>query len=266
MDFIVTLKSPIYSLGRQAIGLIQDLGKIFLFFCEGFVLIFKLPLQYTKFKQQVYFIGMKSVFVICLTGAFTGMVLGLQGYYALLRVGSTGALGAAVALPLIREMGPVLTAIMVIARAGSAMAAEIGIMRISEQIDALETMDINPIRYLISPRVAAALVCFPFLTALCDVVGIFGGYLTGSVLLGVNPALYFSRVESSIQMADVTEGFIKSIAFSVVVVTICCFQGYYTHMRTEYGAKGVSQSTTRAVVISCIVILIVDYVLTSFLL
>jgi phospholipid/cholesterol/gamma-HCH transport system permease protein len=149
MDFIVTLKSPVYALGRQAIGLIQDLGKIFLFFCEGFVLIFKLPLQYTKFKQQVYFIGMKSVFVICLTGAFTGMVLGLQGYYALLRVGSTGALGAAVALPLIREMGPVLTAVMIIARAGSAMAGESGIMRISEQIEGLENMDINPIRFWI---------------------------------------------------------------------------------------------------------------------
>ncbi len=266
MDFIVTLKNPISAVGRQVMGFIRDLGSIFLFFCEGFVLIFKLPLQFSKFMQHIYFIGMKSVFVICLTGAFTGMVLGLQGYYALLRVGSTGALGAAVALPLIREMGPVLTAIMVIARAGSAMAAEIGIMRISEQIDALETMDINPIRYLISPRIAGALVSFPLLTALCDVVGIFGGYLTGSVLLGVNPSLFFARVESSIKMGDVTEGFIKSLVFAVVVVTICCFQGYYTHMRTEFGAKGVSLSTTRAVVISCIVILIVDFVLTSFML
>jgi phospholipid/cholesterol/gamma-HCH transport system permease protein len=266
MDFLVTLKSPISAIGSQVLGIVRDLGRIFLFFCEGFVLIFKVPFQFTKIMQQIYFIGMKSVFVICLTGAFTGMVLGLQGYYALLRVGSTGALGAAVALPLIREMGPVLTAVMVIARAGSAMAAEIGIMRISEQIDALETMDINPIRYLISPRIAAALVCFPLLTALCDVVGIFGGYLTGSVLLGVNPSLFFSRVESSIKMGDVMEGFIKSIVFAVVVVTICCFQGYYTHMRAEYGAKGVSLATTRAVVISCIVILIVDYVLTSFLL
>lgn len=266
MDFLVSLKSPVSALGRQVISFIGDLGRIFLFFCEGFVHIFKLPLQISKFTQQVYFIGMKSVFVICLTGAFTGMVLGLQGYYALLRVGSTGALGGAVALPLVREMGPVLTAIMVIARGGSAMAAEIGIMRISEQIDALETMDINPIRFLISPRIAAALVCFPLLTALFDVVGIFGGYLTGSVMLGVNPSLYFSRVESTIQMDDVIEGFIKSIVFAAVVVTICCFQGYYTHMRAEFGAKGVSLSTTRAVVISCVIILIVDYVLTSILL
>jgi phospholipid/cholesterol/gamma-HCH transport system permease protein len=264
MHFLVTFKSPLIALGRQTTIILQNLGKIFLFFCEGFVLIFYLPFQSLKIKQQIYFMGMKSVFVICLTGAFTGMVLGLQGYYALLRVASTGALGAAVALPLVREMGPVLTAIMIIARAGSAMAAEIGIMRISEQIDALETMNINPIRFLVSPRIAAALVCFPLLTALFDVVGIFGGYLTGSLLLGVNPSLYFSRIEETVQMTDVTEGFIKSIVFAVVVVTICCFQGYYTHMGAEFGAKGVSLSTTRAVVISCVTILIVDYVLTSF--
>ena len=266
MDFLITLKSPISTLGRQFIVIIQDLGRIFLFFCEGFILIFTLPLQITKFKQQIYFIGMKSVFVICLTGAFTGMVLGLQGYYALLRVASTGALGAAVALPLIREMGPVLTAIMIIARGGSAMAAEIGIMRISEQIDALETMDIDPIRYLVSPRIAAALISFPLLTALFDVVGILGGYLTGSVLLGVNPVLYFSRVESSVALIDVTGGFIKSVVFAVIVVSICCYQGYYTHTRSEFGAKGVSQSTTSAVVLSCVMILIADYALTSFLL
>jgi phospholipid/cholesterol/gamma-HCH transport system permease protein len=237
-----------------------------LFFVKGFVLIFSLPLQINKVLQQVYFIGMKSIFVICLTGAFTGMVLGLQGYYLLVKYGSTGVLGSAVALSLIREMGPVLTAIMVIARGGSAMAAEIGIMRISEQIDALETMDIDPIRFLVSPRIAAALISFPLLTALFDVVGILGGYLTGSVLLGLNPGIYFARVESSVAMVDVTGGFIKSLVFAVIVVSICCYQGYYTHTRAEFGAKGVSQSTTSAVVLSCVLVLIADYALTTFLL
>ena len=266
MDVIVTLKTPIAALGRFALEAVSELGRIALFFYKGFILIFSLPLQLTKIKQQVYFIGMKSMFVICLTGAFTGMVLGIQGYYALVKYGSAGALGSAVALSLVREMGPVLTAIMVIARAGSAMAAEIGIMRISEQIDALETMDINPIRFLLSPRIAAGFISFPLLTALFDVVGIFGGYLTGSVLLGINPGIYFSRVESSVIMSDVIGGFIKSIVFAVVVVTICCYQGYYTHTRAEFGAKGVSLSTTSAVVLSCVVVLITDYVLTSFLL
>lgn len=266
MAYLVTVKSAVTRLGSLSIDLVEELGRIFVFFLNGVVMFFHLPLQVGKTIQQVYFIGMKSIFVICLTGAFTGMVLGLQGYYVLVQYGSTGALGSAVALSLIREMGPVLTAIMVIARAGSAMAAEIGIMRISEQIDALETMDINPIRFLISPRIIAALISFPLLTALFDVVGILGGYLTGSMLLGANPGIYFSRVESSVVMKDVNVGFIKSVAFAAVVVTICCFQGYYTHTRGEFGAKGVSQSTTSAVVISCVLILIADYVLTSILL
>jgi phospholipid/cholesterol/gamma-HCH transport system permease protein len=266
MNFFVTLKNPLSAIGRETIGAVRNLGRVFLFFLRGFMLIFRMPFQIRKVEQQMYFIGMKSVFVICLTGAFTGMVLGVQGYYALVQYGSAGALGSAVALSLVREMGPVLTAIMVIARAGSAMAAEIGIMRISEQIDALETMDIDPIRFLISPRIAAALLCFPLLTALFDVVGIFGGYLTGSMLLGINPALYFARVESSVAMPDVIGGFVKSVVFAIVVVTICCYQGFYTHTREEFGAKGVSQSTTSAVVSSCVVVLITDYALTTFLL
>ena len=266
MEMLDSIKNPILALGRYTVAFIQDMGRLALFFFKGFALIFSPPLQIQKILQQIYFIGMKSIFVVCLTGAFTGMVLGLQGYYLLVKYGSTGILGSAVALSLIREMGPVLTAVMVIARGGSAMAAEIGIMRMSEQIDALETMDIDPIRFLVSPRIAAALISFPLLTALFNVVGILGGYLTGSILLGVNPALYFSRVESSVALADVTGGFIKSIIFAVIVVSICCFQGYFTHTRAEFGAKGVSQSTTSAVVLSCVLILIADYVLTSILL
>jgi len=258
---------PLSALGKFVIFLNQEMGRIVIFFFKGFFLIFSLPFQFSKIIHQVYFIGMKSVFVVCLTATFTGMVLGLQGYYTLVKFGAQGLLGAAVALSLIRELGPVMTAIMVIARAGSAMAAEIGIMRISEQIDALETMDIDPIRFLISPRIAAALISFPLLTALFDVVGILGGYLTGSGLLGINPGLFFSRVESSVVMEDVLGGFIKSIVFAIVVVTICCFQGYFTHTRTKgYGAEGVSLSTTSAVVLSCVFVLVTDYVLTSFLL
>jgi phospholipid/cholesterol/gamma-HCH transport system permease protein len=194
------------------------------------------------------------------------MVLGLQGYYTLVKFGSEGLLGAAVALALICELGPVLTAIMVIGRAGSAMAAELGIMRISEQIDALETMDISPIRFLVSPRFAAAIISFPLLTALFDVVGILGGYLTGSYLLGVGPEIYFSRVESSVLIGDVAGGFLKSIVFAIVVTTICCFRGYFTHTQTRgFGAEGVSFSTTSAVVLSCVLVLVTDYTLTSFL-
>lgn len=254
-------------LGRRTLSPTREMGRLALFFLKGVLHVFSFPIQAGKIIDQIHFIGMKSVLVICLTGAFTGMVLGLQGYYTLVKFGSEGMLGAAVALSIIREMGPVLTAIMVTARAGSAMAAEIGIMRISEQVDALETMEINPIRFLFSPRLAAAIISFPLLTAIFDVVGIMGGYLTGSLLLGINPGLYFSRVESSVLMEDINGGFIKAVFFAAIVTTICCYQGYFTHTRKEgFGAKGVSLSTTSAVVISCVLILVADYILTSFLL
>jgi phospholipid/cholesterol/gamma-HCH transport system permease protein len=260
------INHPLTSTGRLASCLIQEMGRIVTFFFKGFFLIFSHPLQLKKITHQIYFIGAKSIFVICLTATFTGMVLGLQGYYTLVKFGSEGLLGAAVALALICELGPVLTAIMVIGRAGSAMAAELGIMRISEQIDALETMDISPIRFLVSPRFAAAIISFPLLTALFDVVGIFGGYLTGSYLLGVGPEIYFSRVESSVLIGDVAGGFLKSIVFAIVVTTICCFRGYFTHTQTRgFGAEGVSFSTTSAVVLSCVLVLVTDYTLTSFL-
>jgi phospholipid/cholesterol/gamma-HCH transport system permease protein len=267
MPILSYAKMSVVALGQKTLSPIRDLGKMTIFFIRGILHMFSFPIQIYKTVEQIFFIGMKSVFVISLTGMFTGMVLGLQGYYTLVKFGSEGLLGAAVALSLIREMGPVLSAVMVIGRAGSAMAAEIGIMRISEQIDALETMGIDPIRFLISPRIAAAIISFPLLTALFDVIGIIGGYLTGSLLLGINSGLYFSRVETSVLMKDITGGFSKSVVFALVVVTVCCFKGYFTHLQTDgFGSKGVSLSTTSAVVMSCVLVLIVDYILTSILL
>ena len=266
MDNSIITKNPFAILGGLVLSLVQRTGRTAIFFIKGFSSIFFPPIQFAKVLEQVYFIGAKSILVIVLTGAFIGMVLGLQGYYTLVKFGSEGVLGSVVALSLIREMGPVMTAIMVIGRAGSAIAAEIGIMRISEQIDALETMNIDPVRFLFSPRLAAALISFPMLTALFDVIGIIGGYVTGSLLLGIKSGIYFSRVESSVLMQDVSGGFIKSIIFAMVVVTICSSQGYYTHTRAGgFGAKGVSLSTTSAVVTSSVLVLLADYILTSFL-
>jgi len=267
MSQIYLSRNPITNLGRACIALINSFGKAGVFLFLGLRHIFSFPFQGKRVLEQLYFIGAKSITVICITGLFTGMVLGLQGYYTLSQFGSTGLLGSAVALTLIRELGPVLTAIMVIGRAGSAMTAEIGIMRISEQIDALKTMSIDPIRFLVSPRFVAALISFPLLTAIFDCLGIFGGYLTGSQLLGINPELYFYRVETSVSLSDVMEGFIKSIFFAVAVISVCCFHGYYTHKRRgNFGAKGVGLSTTTAVVQASILVLVIDYVLTSFLL
>jgi phospholipid/cholesterol/gamma-HCH transport system permease protein len=246
---------------------VESAGQISLFFAAGIGQVFVLPFQARKVLDQIWFIGAKSVFVILLTGIFTGMVLGLQGYYTLVTFGSEAALGGAVALSLIRELGPVLTAIMVTARAGSAMAAEIGVMRMTEQIDALVTMQINPVRFLFTPRVLAAVITFPLLTSLFDVVGIFGGYLSGSILMGINEAVYMDKVVQSVNVIDIMGGYLKSVVFALVVTTICCYRGYYAHLNSQgiFGAKGVSLATTSAVVQSCICILIFDYVITSFL-
>jgi len=257
----------IEKLGGAALDGIESIGRIVLFFISGVTRIFVGSFQFDKLLEQTWFIGTKSIFVIVLTGLFTGMVLGLQGYYTLVTFGSEAALGSAVSLTIIRELGPVLSAIMITARAGSAMAAEIGVMRISEQIDALKTMQIDPIRFLFSPRIVAALISFPLLTAIFDVVGIFGGYLTGSLMLGINQAVYMDKVVSSVQLVDIGGGFLKSFVFAIVVTTICCYRGYYTHLAIGqgHGAKGVSMATTNSVVQSCIYILIVDYIITYFL-
>jgi phospholipid/cholesterol/gamma-HCH transport system permease protein len=223
--------------------------------------------QLFRIVQQIYYIGARSMMIIMLVGVFTGMVLGLQSFYALNKVGAQGALGTMVTLTLVRELGPVLAAIMIAARAGSAISAEIGIMRISEQIDALYTMRIDPLGYLISPRIVAAVISFPLLTALFDLIGIIGGFISGVLLLGANAGTYFYRVQTSLDMKDISGGFIKAIVFALIVATVCCYQGYFAHMRTDsHGAKAVGLATTSAVVISCVLILLSDYVVTSLLL
>jgi len=259
------LIESIEKFGATILKLLESLGRVVLFFLRGVGNIFIPPFQFAKIIDHTWFIGTKSIFVIVLTGLFTGMVLGLQGYYSLIEFGSEAALGSAVALTLIRELGPVFTAIMVTARAGSAMAAEIGVMRISEQIDALKTMHINPVRFLFTPRIIAAIISFPLLTALFNVVGIFGGFVSGSLMLGINRHVYMDTVIRSIQMQDITGGFYKAVAFAVIATTICCYRGYYTHLSSGFGARGVSLSTTNAVVQSCIFVFVSDYIITFFL-
>ena len=256
---------PFSVIGRAAINWIDNLGASAVFLFLALLKIFRHK-QLSKTVQQLYYIGARSTMIIMLVGLFTGMVLGLQSYYALVKFGAEGALGTLVALSLVRELGPVLTAIMIAARAGSAITAEIGIQRISEQIDALDTMRIDPLRYLISPRITASIISFPLLTALFDLIGIIGGYISGVLLLGANAGTYLHRVQASMEMKDVTDGFIKAIVFAVIVSTVCCYQGYFAHMRTDsHGAKAVGLSTTSAVVLSCVLICVADYVVTSLL-
>ena len=242
--------------------IIDTLGAVALFLFEAIFATQNVRHLFNKIFNQVFIIGAQSIFVILLIGLFTGLVLGLQAFYAMSMFEAQGMLGSLISLTLIREMGPVLTAIMVAARAGSAMTAEIGVMRISDQIDALTVMDIHPIGYLVSPRLWAALISFPLLTAIFNIIGLIGG-----VLLGLNAGRYMSGIESSVMLSDVNGCMLKSLVFAVIVILICCYQGYFVHMRKDAkGPVAVGNATTSAVVTSCVLILIADYVLSSFLL
>ncbi len=252
-------------IGEAALTTVRNVGQWGIFSILALFGMVHLRKLFPKVLYNIYFIGFKSLNIIVLVAFFTGMVLGLQGYYTLIKFSAEGMLGVAVALSLVRELGPVLTAIMLIGRAGSSISAEIGIMRISEQIDALSTMDVDPVRYLVTPKVIASLICFPLLTAVFDCVGILGGYFS-SLLLSTRSGIFFSKIQSSLLLEDVTGGFTKSFVFAFIVITICCYCGYYTHQnQSSAGAEGVSNSTTSAVVQSCVYVLIADYVITSFL-
>ncbi|HMK53074.1 MAG TPA: MlaE family lipid ABC transporter permease subunit [Thermodesulfobacteriota bacterium] len=238
------------------------MGRMGLFFARTALLTVTPPFKFSQLLKQIQFIGSQSVLVIFLTGAFSGMVLGLQGYYTLDRFGSAALLGPMVALSLIKELGPVLCALMVTGRAGSAMTAEIGIMRITEQIDAIELMGVNPHRFLVVPKFLAGILALPLLTAIFDVVGIFGGYLIGVKLLGIGGGTYFGEMGNYVDMEDILGGIYKSLCFGALIAWVCCYKGYYA----GFGARGVSQATTQAVVLSSVLILIWDYVMTSLLL
>ncbi len=254
------------ALGRHALGLTAALGDYALFTAESFRSALRTRRLGRRFLRSIYEQGALCLPVILIVGAFTGLVLGLQGYYVLNRFGSQGLLGALVALSLVREMAPVLAALMLVGQAGSALAAELGIQRNSEQIVALETMGVNSHGYLVAPRLLAALVVFPLQTALFVAVGLWGGSISGSLLLGVEDGVYWSAVERAIEFADVRECFWKAATFGLLTMSVCAYYGFNAHRcHGATGARAVSTSTTRAVVLSSIVVLAADYVITSFL-
>ena len=249
-------------LGRWTLNSLREGGRMVVFLGSALFYTFLPPLKWRRIIARIHFIGAKSLLVIVVTGAFTGMVLGLQVFYTLRKFGSEGFLGSVVALTLIRELGPVRCALMVTGRAGSALTAEIGIMRITEQIDALDAMALNPMRYLIVPSILAGLIVFPLITAIFDLVGIYGGYLVGVKLLGVAGGTYFGEMETYVDLRDITQGFLKSLSFGLLMTWVCCYKGF----TTSHGAEGVSRATTQAVVLSSVLILVWDYFLGSVLL
>ena len=258
----MSIVAMIERLGALVLDGIARLGTFTLFLLSALFYGITPPYKPRLLILQIRTIGADSLFLIVLIATFTGMVLGLQGYNALHRFGSDTALGTVVALILVRELGPVLAALMIAARAGSAMAAELGSMQATEQIDALTVMAINPIQYLVSPRVLAGVISFPLLTSIFDVIAVWGGYLIGVKLLGAPSGPYFNGIATNLSGHDIMTGLYKALVFGVVVMWVCCYKGY----NAERMATGVSRATTQAVVLSSVLILAWDYFLTSILL
>ena len=208
---------------------------------------------------QVYNAGARSLIIIMLSGLFTGMVLGLQGYELLNRFGATEALGTAAALALLKELGPVLTALLFAGRAGTALTSEIGLMRATDQLTAMEVMAVDPLRYVAAPRFLGGLIAMPLLTAIFNVIGLFGAQLIGVQMLGVDHGTFWSQTQSAVALKDVTEGIVKSVVFGAVVSLIAVNEGYHA----DPTAEGVGLATTRTVVASSVMTLLLDYVLTA---
>ncbi len=249
-------------LGRLALRGLEQMGDASRLTAHAVGLIAAPPWQGRHFVLQLYALGVGSLIIIAITGAFTGMVLALQGYYTLSKFGSESLLGAGVALSIIRELGPVLGAFMVIGRAGSSITAEIGIMRVTEQTDALEMMAVNPKQRILLPRIVATTLALPLLVAIFDVIGIGAGYLIGVEMLHVNPGAYVAEMVAKVTMHDIHGGWTKSIVFGFMIGMICTYMGY----RAEPTTEGVARATTQAVVIASVGVLIMDYILTSFFL
>ena len=219
------------------------------------------PYRLKAVIKQMEFVGVKSIFVVVLTGIFAGGVLALQSHHGFRLFGAETLVGSTVALAMTRELGPVLTALMVNGRAGSAMAAELGTMRVTEQIDALYVMATNPVKYLIVPRIIAGVVMLPVLTIVADFLGIVGGYFVGVILLKINSGMFVANIVEMLDLEDIFHGLTKSIFFGLILTHIGCYKGFYT----TGGAEGVGKSTTQAVVLSSVLILVSDYFLTSIM-
>ena len=248
-------------IGFRVLGFLEESGRVMLLFLKTVAFIFRPPFDIRNLLKQVEYVGIKSIPVILITGGFTGMVLALQSYTGFKRFNAEAFVGTVVALSMTRELGPVLSGLMVSGRVGSAMAAELGTMQVTEQIDALYTLAINPIKYLVVPRFLASLIVMPILTTFSDIIGIMGGYLVSVMLLGSNPTVYMRRTYDYLDLEDVYIGLLKACIFGMIIATIGCYQGMYT----RGGAEGVGKATTNAVVISSLLILIANYFTTALL-
>ena len=248
-------------LGSHFLSIVNISGSITMMFFDTVRLFFVPPFRLKLLFKQIEFIGINSLSVIVLTGSFTGMVFAFQSYIGFQQFGAEQIVGTVVALGMARELGPVLSAIMVAARAGSAMTAEIGTMKVTEQVDALNALGVDPVQYLFVPRILAGFIVMPMLNAIAVFCGIVGGFVVSISVLGINKTLYIEYMFQYIELGDFMNGMVKAFVFGGIVTLVGCYKGYMT----TGGAEGVGKSTTQSVVMACVMILIFDYVLTAFM-
>lgn len=254
--------NSIQQLGRGGLNFFQRLGRANILLARIVAGIPSMLIRLPLVIQQIFSVGVLSLLIILVSGLFVGMVLGLQGYNILVDFGSEETLGVMVSLSLVRELGPVVAALLFAGRAGSALTAEIGLMKATEQLSAMEMMAIDPIRRVLTPRFLAGFISMPLLAAIFSAVGIVGGQIVGVGLLGVDDGAYWSQMQASVDLYDdIYNGVIKSVAFGVVVTWIAVFEGYDAIPTSE----GVSRATTRTVVHSSLVVLGLDFILTAIM-
>jgi len=249
---------PLTALVRLVTSRLEGVGAMVLMFLASMAWLLRRPFRVLNFVQALHFVGVGSLFIVLLTGTFTGAVLALQAYHALHLFNAEAMVGGTVALSLARELGPVLTALMVTARVGSAMATELGTMRVTEQIDALEALAVNPVQYLVTPRVVATTVMMPILNAGFVFVGMVGAYVVATILLPGDPGFFMNKVVTWADAADLVNGMFKALVFGTIVSTVSCYKGFHA----GGGARGVGLATTEAVVTSSILVFVSDYFLT----
>ncbi len=249
------------SIGAAFLGFLAATGRLAMFAGAALATAFSPPFYPRAMLRQMLDIGYFSLPVVGLTAIFTGMVLALQSYTGFSRFAAESAIATVVVLSVTRELGPVIAGLMVAGRVGAAMAAEIGTMRVTDQIDALTTLSVNPLRYLVLPRLIAGLVTLPLLVFVADIIGVFGGYLVAIYKFGFNPQAYLARTQQYLEASDVVSGLIKAAVFGFIVALMGCYHGYHS----RGGAQGVGQATTYAVVSASILILVLDYGITQAL-
>lgn len=222
---------------------------------------FSKPSRYLEVIRQMEFVGNQSVFIIALTGLFTGLALSFQIYLGFKMVNAVNLVGPTVALGISRELGPVLTGLIVSARAGGAMAARLGTMRVNEQIDALDVMGVNTRQYLVAPRIYASIICMPLLCAIFDFVAMLGAWFLCVKLVDIDEAIFWDKVNSTMEIKHINEGLFKAAVFGFIFAVICTYRGFYT----TGGAKGVGEATNRGVVTSMVMIIVLDYFLSNMI-